>query len=195
MKRRVRQGTSIQCHHLTAFELTNQLLYMNFPSLERKIFQKDLKSTLLWSFKLWFRNLGITTKSASLKEFQHHLGKHSATDNCTMAWKLILWFQNTQFAMENALHRSVWSMPNCVTVYEAKIFEVLPCCSLTRLNLSASWGGKCLNWVYRHPSQLSVPEVPATVPPQLRPYWWNINSSALLEIRDNNSIGFSASRI
>ena len=32
--------------YLTAFELTNQLLYMNFPSLERKIFQKDLKSTL-----------------------------------------------------------------------------------------------------------------------------------------------------
>ena len=33
-------------YHLTAFELTNQLLYMNFPSLERKMFQKDLKSTL-----------------------------------------------------------------------------------------------------------------------------------------------------
>ena len=33
-------------YHLTAFELTNQLLYMNFPSLEREIFQKDLKSTL-----------------------------------------------------------------------------------------------------------------------------------------------------
>ena len=33
-------------YHLTAFELTDQLLYMNFPSLERKIFQKDLKSTL-----------------------------------------------------------------------------------------------------------------------------------------------------
>ena len=31
--------------HLTAFELTNQLLYMNFPSLERESFQKDLKST------------------------------------------------------------------------------------------------------------------------------------------------------
>ena len=29
--------------HLTAFELTNQLLYMNFPSLKRKIFRKDLK--------------------------------------------------------------------------------------------------------------------------------------------------------
>ena len=29
-------------YHLTAFEL----LYMNFPGLERKIFQKDLKSTL-----------------------------------------------------------------------------------------------------------------------------------------------------
>ena len=33
-------------YHLTAFELRNQLLYMNFPSLERRIFQKDLKSTL-----------------------------------------------------------------------------------------------------------------------------------------------------
>ena len=31
---------------LTASELTHQLLYMNFPSLELKIFQKDLKSTL-----------------------------------------------------------------------------------------------------------------------------------------------------
>ena len=30
------------------------------------------------------------------------------------------------------------------------------------LNLSASCGGKCLNRVYRHPSQLSVPEVPTT---------------------------------
>ena len=33
-------------YDLTAFELINQLLYINFPSLERKIFQKDLKSTL-----------------------------------------------------------------------------------------------------------------------------------------------------
>ena len=33
-------------YHLLAFELTNQLLYMNFPSLERKIFQNNLKSTL-----------------------------------------------------------------------------------------------------------------------------------------------------
>ena len=32
--------------------------------------------------------------------------------------------------------------------------------NLIRLNLSASCGGKCLNWVYRHPSQLSFPEVP-----------------------------------
>ena len=31
-------------YYLTAFELTNQLLYMNFPSLEHKIFQRDLKS-------------------------------------------------------------------------------------------------------------------------------------------------------
>ena len=33
-------------YDLTAFELTIQLLYMNFPRLKRKIFQKDLKSTL-----------------------------------------------------------------------------------------------------------------------------------------------------
>ena len=32
--------------HLSAFELMNQLLYINFPSLKRKIFPKDLKSTL-----------------------------------------------------------------------------------------------------------------------------------------------------
>ena len=32
---------------------------MNFPSLERKIFQKDLKSTLPSFIALWFRNLGI----------------------------------------------------------------------------------------------------------------------------------------
>ena len=31
--------------------------------------------------------------------------------------------------------------------------------SLTRLNLSTSCGGKSLNRVYRHPSQLSVQEV------------------------------------
>ena len=44
--------------YLAAFELTNQLLYMNFSSLERKIFQKDLKSTLPSSVALRFRNLG-----------------------------------------------------------------------------------------------------------------------------------------
>ena len=46
--------------------------------------------------------------------------------------------------------------------------------NLTRLNLSASCGGMCLNWVYRHPSQPSVPEVPTTVPPKLQPYWLKI---------------------
>ena len=45
-------------YHLTAFELTNQLLYMNSPSLERKIFQKNLTSTLPSSVALRFRNLG-----------------------------------------------------------------------------------------------------------------------------------------
>ena len=33
-------------YHLTAFQLINQLLYITFPRLERKIFLKDLKSTL-----------------------------------------------------------------------------------------------------------------------------------------------------
>ena len=45
--------------HLTAFELTNQLLYINFPSLEREIFLKYMKSTLPSSVALWFRNLGL----------------------------------------------------------------------------------------------------------------------------------------
>ena len=39
-------------YHLTAFELTNQLFYMNFPSLERNVLQKDLKSTLPLSVAL-----------------------------------------------------------------------------------------------------------------------------------------------
>ena len=39
-------GINPMSYHLIAFELTNQLLYINCPSLERKIFQKDLKSTL-----------------------------------------------------------------------------------------------------------------------------------------------------
>ena len=52
------EDTTPMSHHLTAFKLINQLLYINFPSLERKILQKDLKSTLPSSFALWFRNLG-----------------------------------------------------------------------------------------------------------------------------------------
>ena len=66
--------------------------------------------------------------------------------------------------------------------------------NLTRLNLSASCGGMCLNWVKRNPSQLSVPEVPTTVSPKLQPYWLKIStaSSSLLEIQDNNSVSGSA---
>ena len=41
-------------YYLIAFELTDQLHYMNFPSLECETFQKDLKSML----PLRFRNLG-----------------------------------------------------------------------------------------------------------------------------------------
>ena len=33
-------------YYLIVFELMNQLLYLNFPSLECKIFQTDHKSTL-----------------------------------------------------------------------------------------------------------------------------------------------------
>ena len=43
-----------------------------------------------------------------------------------------------------------------------------------RLNLSASCGGMCLNWIYRLPSQLSFREVPTTVSPKLQPYWLKI---------------------
>ena len=39
-------------YHLTSFQLTNQLLYMNFPSLECKISQKNLKSPLVSSVGL-----------------------------------------------------------------------------------------------------------------------------------------------
>ena len=39
-------------YHLTAFKLTNQLLFINFPSLQHKILQKDLKSTLTSSVAL-----------------------------------------------------------------------------------------------------------------------------------------------
>ena len=40
------EDINLMSYHLTAFELTNQLLCMNFPSLERQIFQKHLMSTL-----------------------------------------------------------------------------------------------------------------------------------------------------
>ena len=33
-------------YHLIAFERISQLLYINFPSLERELFPKDLKSVL-----------------------------------------------------------------------------------------------------------------------------------------------------
>ena len=38
--------------HLTALELINQLLSINFPDRERKIFLKDLKSMLPSSVEL-----------------------------------------------------------------------------------------------------------------------------------------------
>ena len=39
-------------YHLTAFELINQLPYINFPSFECRFFLKDLKSTLSSSVAL-----------------------------------------------------------------------------------------------------------------------------------------------
>ena len=45
-------------YHLIASALLNQLLYINFPSLERKMFPKNLKFTLPSSVALSFRNLG-----------------------------------------------------------------------------------------------------------------------------------------
>ena len=39
-------------YHLTAFELINQLPYINFPSFECGFFKKDLKSTLSSSVAL-----------------------------------------------------------------------------------------------------------------------------------------------
>ena len=45
-------------YYLIAFKLINQLLSINFPSLQRKIFPKDLKSTLPSSVALSLRNLG-----------------------------------------------------------------------------------------------------------------------------------------
>ena len=52
-------------YHLIASELINQLLYINFPSLKRKILLKDLKSTLLSSVALPFGNLGISEVTKS----------------------------------------------------------------------------------------------------------------------------------
>ena len=45
-------------YHLIAFELINQLLCIDFPSPERKIFLADLKSTLPSSAASSFHNLG-----------------------------------------------------------------------------------------------------------------------------------------
>ena len=53
-------------HHLIAFELIIQLFYINFPSLQSKTFLKDVKSTLLSSVALSFRNLSNISLSASL---------------------------------------------------------------------------------------------------------------------------------
>ena len=38
--------------HFTAFELINELPYINFPSFECRFFKKDLKSTLSSSVAL-----------------------------------------------------------------------------------------------------------------------------------------------
>ena len=51
--------------YVTVFEPISQLLFINFPSLEHKIFLKDLKSTLPASVALRFRNLGNIKFSVS----------------------------------------------------------------------------------------------------------------------------------
>ena len=43
---------SPKSYHLTAFEMINQLPYINFPSFECRFFKKDLKSTLSSSVAL-----------------------------------------------------------------------------------------------------------------------------------------------
>ena len=53
-------------YHLIASELINQLLYINFPSLELKIFLRDLKSMLSSSVALSFRNLGNIAKGRNI---------------------------------------------------------------------------------------------------------------------------------
>ena len=40
---------NLKSHDLIAFELINPLLYINFPSFDRKFFLEDLKYTLLSS--------------------------------------------------------------------------------------------------------------------------------------------------
>ena len=63
--------------------------------------------------------------------------------------------------------------------------------SLTGLNLSASCGDKSLNWVYRHPSQLSVGTRYGTSSAGAL-LFKNIDSSYLLEIQDNKSVSGNA---
>ena len=69
-------------YHLTAFELINQPLYINFPSLERKIFLKDLKSMLPSSVALRFRNLSITvTTTKNSGPWAGHLSASRTSKN------------------------------------------------------------------------------------------------------------------
>ena len=70
-------------YHLTASEVTNQLLYMNFPNLECKICQKDLTSTLPSSVALCFRNLGnlyedFSSQSTILLHSRSHFPKRES---------------------------------------------------------------------------------------------------------------------
>ena len=83
-------------YHLTAFELTNQLLYINFPSLEHNIFQKDPKSTFLSSVVLRFRNLGNKTlRNCNLNLFyQYYISRERGGAGVT-ANKLIIVIQKS----------------------------------------------------------------------------------------------------
>ena len=76
---------NLMSYHLTAFELINQyqLHYITFLSLQRKIFQKDLKSTLASSVALWFRNLSHNLVRTNCRYLP---GLHCLYDRLSPSW-------------------------------------------------------------------------------------------------------------
>ena len=69
LQRGVNWRIPIQSHHLIAFELVNPLLYIYLPSFECRIFWKDVRSTLLSSVLLWFRNLANKRSNSRTMNF------------------------------------------------------------------------------------------------------------------------------